>query len=366
MVKKKIIYLTTAFNDKSPGVSLKIRKQIELLRNNKFEVEIINPYTDKLWRKYVSLLPLVNINFNYDKLKAALNDVFCIYIRYFLCDNSLIKVLKFIKKKYNIKIIIEIPTFPYDNEMCVCNPKLYKDKFTRTKLKNYVDKIITFSADKFIFGIPTLNISNGVDTNLIRKRTNIQNGKTINLIAVAYINYYHGFDRIIEGLYIYYNNGGKKDFVIHIVGNGKKSIIHTYKEAIVKYGLQEHIILHGQKVGKELDELYNISTLAFDSLGRHRSGVFYNSSLKGKEYLAKGLPIISGVETELDKDDSFKYYLRVPADDSPIDFNNIMDFYTKVYDNENADKIINKIRSYCEEKYSINVTFQPIINIINA
>lgn len=42
-------------------------------------------------------------------------------------------------------------------------------------------------------------------------------------------------------------------------------------------------------------------------MGRHRSGVSFNSSLKGKEYCAKGLIIVSGVKTELDLDGEFLY-----------------------------------------------------------
>jgi hypothetical protein len=58
-----------------------------------------------------------------------------------------------------------------------------------------------------------------------------------------------------------------------------------------------------EDVTSSLNDIYNISDIAIDSLGRHRSNVMYNSTLKGKEYCAKGLPIVSGVKTEFDYDE---------------------------------------------------------------
>ncbi|MFK5655764.1 hypothetical protein ACIA4K_04025 [Lactobacillus delbrueckii subsp. bulgaricus] len=63
----------------------------------------------------------------------------------------------------------------------------------------------------------------------------------------------------------------------------------------------------GKKEKEELDYYYNICDIGIDSMGRHRSNVYYNSSLKGKEYLAKGLPIVLGVTTELDYIKDFRF-----------------------------------------------------------
>ena len=100
-------------------------------------------------------------------------------------------------------------------------------------------------------------------------------------------------------------------------------------------------------------------------MGRHRSGVFYNSSLKGKEYCAYGLVIVSGVRTELDNDATYKYYFRVPADDSPIDFNKVLDFYRTVTDNGRKRKEVKKeIMQYASEHFSMDVVLKPVLDYI--
>ena len=59
---------------------------------------------------------------------------------------------------------MEIPTFPYDYEIESYSlwPLLVKDKIVRHFLHNYVDRIVTYSNDKVIWGIDTIQISNGV------------------------------------------------------------------------------------------------------------------------------------------------------------------------------------------------------------
>ena len=85
--------------------------------------------------------------------------------------------------------------------------------------------------------------------------------------------------------------------------------------------------------------LYDKADIALDCMGRHRVGVYYNSSLKGKEYCAYGVPIISGVETELDQRKEFQYYLRVPADDTILDMDDIVNYYHKCYDGTSPSEL---------------------------
>lgn len=350
-------------NEKT-GIGYKIYMQKRLFIAHGFEVNTIRGFSNgKKINKIFSFLPFVNVRHNYKQIKA-LRDVDCIYIRYFFCNGKLIKTLKEIKKNNNgVKIFIEIPTFPYDGEIFCLHPKLIKDKISRIKLKKYVDRIVTFSDDNEIYGIKTLCISNGVDVDRIRRKKTLAQ-KEINIIAVAQLQFWHGYDRVIAGLHDYYENGGNEDFKIHIVGYGKKKVIKQYEDMIKKYNLSDRIIFYGKKEGTELDVIYDKCVLAFDSLGRHRSNVKYNSSLKGKEYLAKGIPIISGVETELDKD-NFKYYLRVPANDAPINFFEVGTFYHSVYDNSDAEVVSQIIRDYCSSNFEFEKTFLPVIEEMN-
>ena len=150
---------------------------------------------------------------------------------------------------------------------------------------------------------------------------------------------------------------------MYIVGTGPE--FDRYKELIEKYGLENHVFLTGYKSGDDLEKIYDKCIIGLDSMGRHRSGVLFNSSLKGKEYCAKGLMIVSGVKTELDLDSNFQYYMRVPADDTPLDFTKIANQVQKYLSCNNISDIQTKIMEYSKDNFDYSVALKPILNYIN-
>lgn len=70
-----------------------------------------------------------------------------------------------------MKIILEIPTYPYDGEKInhtgIKKKKYWIEKKYRKSLYKYVDRVVTFSEDDEIFGIKTIKISNGIDLETI-------------------------------------------------------------------------------------------------------------------------------------------------------------------------------------------------------
>ena len=76
--------------------------------------------------------------------------------------------------------------------------------------------------------------------------------------------------------------------------------------------------------GKELDEVFNQCQFAIGSLARHRSGITVIKTLKNREYATRGIPFIY---SEQDSDfDHQSYVLKAPADESPINIQQILDF----------------------------------------
>lgn len=369
--KKKKLYYLTNIAPKKNGISAssKVFDQIKIFEENKFNVQVMYPHSVK--RKIKNLI--------FRKKERELKDIESnayIYIRYYMCNFTLIRQLNVLKKnKKNVKVAIEIPTFPYDGEWKSRNlkewlknaPKIYKDKITRKKLFKYIDKIITFSDDKKIWGIDTINISNSVNLNKIKPRVpNTKENNNINLIAVASIRFWHGYDRIISGLGEYYHNAEHpRDIKLFIIGDGEKRVIKQYKNLIRKYNLENRVILTGPKTGDELNMYYDQADIGLDTMGRYRTQVTYNSTLKGKEYLAKGLPIISGVSTELDKMTDFKYYLRVPANDGPIDIAQIIKFYDNIYSSKTPLEVTTYIRQFCEQNFEFKKCFKKVIDWYN-
>ncbi len=250
-----------------------------------------------------------------------------IYIRNFKCTPMSISWLRFLKKQ-DLKILLEIPTYPYDREIRDNNSIVIKflvwlDKVYRKKLYLYVDKIITFSEDKKIFNIPCINISNGIDleeVKLIKKKEH----KGVNFISVSQCHFWHGIDRFLYSLLQYRKNGGKEEIKFYIVGEGSetpklKKIVEDNIE------LQDIVIFHGFKSREELDEIYNNSDIALGSLGIHRLKLESVQPLKNREYCAKGLPFVIGFN-----DPNFKnkeYVYEVSYDDELIDIEKLIKWY---------------------------------------
>ena len=112
-------------------------------------------------------------------------------------------------KKLGVRIALEIPTYPYDAEFAqspaVRKLKLRIDRMFRCRMARYIDRIVTFSDDTEIFGRPTIRISNGIDFRSIPLKTQRHGSPhEIRLLAVANIHFWHGLDRVIEGLKVYY------------------------------------------------------------------------------------------------------------------------------------------------------------------
>lgn len=369
----KGIYFTTMCNIEdptdtiNPGIKEKIRQQFDLFRKAGIEMFFYYPNTANKFYRYVNRMPFFRDNFSLPE--KIVREADFIYLRKPSAINmgfiDLLKRVRAINPK--MKILLEIPTYPYDNEIqgLVRVTLKWKDQYARKKLKDYVDIVLTYSDDKEIFGIKTINISNGVDaiklSEAVKRYPHPEDSK-IRFMACAKFNLWHGYDRAIEGLYQYLQKpGANRNIEIEMVGDGSST--ESYRQLVERYGLQDYVIFHGKKQGDELVKAYSICDIGLDSMGRHRSGVYYNSSLKGKEYCAYGLMIVSGVETELDHAEDFEYYYRIPADDSPVDFEQILSFYQRKVGNR-KDSVRSQIMKYAIDHFSMGVVFQPVIDFI--
>jgi hypothetical protein len=161
------------------------------------------------------------------------------------------------------------------------------------------------------------------------KTTKNDTSKELNLIGVAEIHRWHGFDRIIKGLANYYSK--RQDYIVkfHVVGyffsaEGEAE----FKQIISENHMEDYVILYGKRHGKTLDQIFDWCDMGIGSLGRHRVGIQQIKTLKNREYAARGIPFIYS-ETDSDFDDK-PYVLKAPANDLPIDIPKIIDFYKKL------------------------------------
>lgn len=280
-----------------------------------------------------------------------------VYIRYPLSEYYFINFLDSLKKINNkIKIIIDFPTYPYEQELSD-NDKLNVDKYFRKYLHKFVDFGVCYNDVDSIFSIPVFNIGNGIDVDNIsvKKHQNFDERK-LEIIAVANLSIWHGYDRLLLGLVKYYEE--KHDLGVHFSVVGVGSQLSNLRYIVYKYDLEQYVTFHGIKRDEELNELFNKSQVAIGSLGMHRTGLKDGATLKAREYCTRGIPFVLGYD-DLDFQSEFKYILKVANDDTPIDINHIIEFYHKVYKDKN---LAANMRKYAEDNLTWKVKLKPIIS----
>lgn len=368
----KGLYISFEFDlnilNNSNGINKKVLHQFETFINRGYEMDFYNPYSKYLKTiKFRALrrLPFGEYAFpwNYD-FDFLIFDF--IYIRkpWFMTNDMLIFLKKVKNQNPRIKILLEVPTYPYDYEIQSISsyPLLFKDRIIRKKIYKYIDRIVTFSNDEKLFNIPCININNAIlDTKNLSNNAlkQLKEKNKLNIISVSSLAFWHGYDRAIKGLYNYYKNNTTKDIMLHIVGVGQEYF--RLKKITNKYELNDVVIFHGEKSKEDLEDLYNQSQIGLDSLGRHRSKVYYNSSLKSKEYLSKGLVVVTSVDSELDND--FKYLIKIPNNESSVDFEYIKRVYRSWVSENTIASIKREIFTY-SKKFVFSKTMIPIFEFL--
>ena len=235
-------------------------------------------------------------------------------------------------KKAGMKVVMEIPTYPYDAEYYAqgIGRQIMLDRLFRRRLARHLDAIVTFSDYERIFGQRTIRISNGIDFDSVRMKQSVNDTSSeLNLIGVAEIHRWHGFDRIVEGLAQYYSQPQSRIVRFHVVGYFFSAQDETeFRKLVADRGMEQYVLLYGKKHGTELDRLFDHCDFGIGSLGRHRVGIKNIKTLKNREYAARGIPFIYS-ETDSDFDDK-PYILKAPADDTPIDIANIIAFHRRL------------------------------------
>lgn len=277
------------------------------------------------------------------------------YIRYPLSDVWFIDFIKTLKK-WNIKMVLEFPTIPYDGEGWVRRPQ--EDKYYREQLYKYIDCCTTYASYNNVFNIPCIPLVNGVDIKEQKEKQYRKKDGSIVLLAVASLEKWHGYERIIQGMHIYYSNGGNRNIIFNIVGKGNQ--LKYYQTLVEEYRLCKNIVFYGKLTGEKLDEIYDNSDIAIGSLGLYKIGIQSNAPIKLREYCAKGIPFVYGYDDiSFNQNQYFGY--QVTNDVSPVDMNEIINFYNNMYDGRD---FIKNMRQYTLLNLTWDKILQPVIKYL--
>lgn len=361
---------------KENGISKKILSQVESLKSFKPNIELIkykiennyicrcvhgkNIFFEKVLKNKICKQFL---SYKYSKILNYIEkqQIKIIYIRYSHIANPFF--LNFLRKlkNLNIKILLEIPTYPYDgekiNEVGLRKIKCLIEKKYRDKMYKYIDRIVTFSENEEIFKIKTIQISNGINLNNIKMKEKIKkNLDEISFVGVAGLAFYHGFDRFIRSMAEYYKKEKNPQKIkFHIVGEGDIKVLNELKKIVKEEKLEKEVIFYGKQFGDSLDKIYNISDIGVGSLGRHRSGIDTMRALKNREYCAVGLPMIFS-EDDPDLREAFFAY-HISKNEDLIDIARIVEWY------KNLNYTPEKIREY-SERFSWDIQMKKVVDEI--
>lgn len=352
---------------RTPGVCKKIKMQIEELRKY-FDVEEIEIHfiPKNLLQRMLRMLPFGAVARDYEKCLEKLVQPDFVYIRRTLADRYYIRFLKKIKEAYpKCRVLIEVYTYPYDKDefgKWYALPRYCKEAWNRKKIPAWMDRYVTVSKEEWIFGKQTIRISNGIQTDQIKPVSNTSGkGGQFDMIAVAFMQKQHGYERVIEGMYDYYQNGGNRQVYLHLVGDGPEK--RRYQKLVKKRGLEEKVRFYPNLTGEELDHVFEQKDIAISALGLYKNGIYYESSLKSREYLARGLPMVTGCEVDVFEKKKCDYNCRFPNDGSKIPICRILAFCDRLYAKGRKD-VQKNIRQYAEEMVGMETAMKAVIDYL--
>ena len=372
----KILYLTMAKIDTSSGVYKKICAQADAFERLEYETRIlfVTDYDDVQYLKKGALIKTEFTEIEKEITQYMKECSFC-YARFELLRHRYFKQILEMCVREKIRIVTEIPTFPPYQESIARAKAKAKEGRVFSALKTLIGAQLVINdmnslakmsdmmcivADDFKFKkTETIRIENGIDLqkNPLAAYTEKE---YINVIAVSNFAVWNGYDRAVEGLGIYYKGQPKR--VIHLTFVGPLTNSPELKKHVEELGLEDKVTFTGALSGSALDAQYANADIALGALGNHRRKVFANSSLKAKEYSARGMLMVlsdaEGIEKEI-----FEKSFIVKSNESPIEFDKVVEWFDGIVDKE---KVKREIHDFAVKHYAWDSQMKKIIDEMNV
>lgn len=287
-----------------------------------------------------------------------------IYIRYPLSYPGFIIFLKQLKdQNKDLKLILEFPTFPYGLELkkksLFYKLAYYIDRYYQKELEHYVDLAVHYGTGQ-VLGLPTINIRNKIDIEKIPYWRPKAKSDYIQLVAIGAWNYWHGLDRILEAVA---QLNKRKDFHkvrLRIIGEGPAS--GFLQREVLRLGISESVEFVSAARGAELDLLLADADIGVGSLGMFRKQVFVDSSLKHREYCARGLPFVLA-SNDPDFPIELPFVYDVSADESAIDLEKIITWFKTL--RQSSPTFSSEMRIYAEQHLTWDKSIKKLVKFLD-
>ncbi|GLR18885.1 glycosyltransferase family protein [Portibacter lacus] len=357
-----VIYRVDISNLANQGVSKKMQGHVYGLTQNGYEVDVIYISENGL---YLNQNCLCIFNKNsvsrgifkartfYKVIKARIDAGMydLVLFRFHLVMEGMIRLFAMLKSHSpSIKIIIDMPTYPYEQEWKGARGKLLLkiDEKNRQRLSKYVDLMIHYGKEEEIWGIPCINSTNGIITAKAPLRIKERSDK-LELLAVGKWAYWHGLDRIIYGV-----SESEIDLHLTIVGVGPESDHLT--KLVKELSLENRVSFEDNLIGESLNRAFDKADIGIGTLGIQRKGVMLDSSLKHRDYCSRGLPFILGSE-DIDFPELLGFVKYFPGD-GPIDIGQVLQFY------ESTKGVEERMMVYAERHLDWAVKMKEVVDAL--
>ncbi len=289
----------------------------------------------------------VNENNIYDTARKIICTikVDIVYIRLLIPNPRFISFLRFCKKN-SVKLIYEIPTYPYYGEQLKTARKKYRaigkiiiDFIFWPFVYYYVDNvaIILSNTNKHIFK-KMIEISNGANISSIKVKNDYTNNKNVfSIVTVGTLYPYHGYDRVLRGLKKCNETVDGVPVIFSIIGSSPT--IEDLKKLSDKLELKNVKFL-GIKSTDQLNELFDSYDLGLGCLALHRRNANVDTTIKIIEYYCRGLPALTSGISPMDQYDK-NATIHVSDSENSLDFEEIYKLYKegKVTTSQKISKI---------------------------
>lgn len=248
-------------------------------------------------------------------------------------------------KDSNATLILEIPTFPPNQEDNNHGARkvfeIYSKRFSE-RFSGLVDSYVVIGEDAHgeYKGKLAINIENGIELDNVPQRKPVNERDAIHILALASMNYWHGYERIIRSLGDY---KGTQQVIIHMVGGNDGGCLPEWKELTHQLKLDDKVIFHGQMSGEPLEEMFNLCDIGVNSLAMYKKGFNVTMELKAREYIARGLPFVCAVDDPALSYAEKPMWLKVANDESIPDMNEIVEFAIKMKNDPTHVQVLRKL-----------------------
>lgn len=232
---------------------------------------------------------------------------------------------------------------------------LYRmEKRYGTSLRNKASSLVAVTSDFLEYQRQTYGnnilgkvISNGYSVTgsegrVLKNRTGVH----FMMLIGSYAEW-HGLEIFVNALRL--TNTDR--YSLHVVG----SVPDDIAARISKYGL--NIVFHGKQDVEYRLRIAGECHIGVGALGLARLDVQKGSSLKVREYLAWGMPVIVSVDDEDLHDEAYrnKYAMKVSVEDGSFDLNGVADFFgSRIYEQEHIDNVREYARRHID--HSVKAT----------